>query len=109
MNKFLYLAVTLLVVSCGGGGGNSGPNVVSSQSSSSSSSSSTDPPWMSGPLSDQFINEAAPGGSHFLSKLAKPLAEWEETDLLSTAGKLWLRHQHEILERESIFKNFKFI
>ena len=47
----------------------------------SSSSSSTDPPWMSGPISDQFINEAAPGGSHFLSKLAKPLAEWEETDL----------------------------
>ena len=42
MNKFLYLAVTLLVVSCGGGGGNSGSNVVSSQSSSSSSSSSTD-------------------------------------------------------------------
>ena len=42
MNKFFYLAVTLLVLSCGGGGGNSSSNVVSSQSSSSSSSSSTD-------------------------------------------------------------------
>jgi len=43
LNKFFYLAVTLLVISCGGGGGgNSSSNVVSSQSSSSSSSSSTD-------------------------------------------------------------------
>ena len=43
MNKFFYLAVTLIVFSCGGGGGsNSSSNVVSSESSPSSSSSSTD-------------------------------------------------------------------